>query len=109
MEPQSPPLRRRLPYSSGPGLRRLLEAVAKAADGGDDVSAEFLADSGHEHFDRVRIPVEVLVVDMLNELGSAHHLALVVHEVGEELVFLRGELHRLASLGHLAGARVEAN
>src|SRR6476469_182070 len=98
MEARSPPLRRRPPCSSGPGLRRLLEAVTEAADGGDDVSAELLADACDEDLDRVRIAVEILVVDMLDKLGPAHHLALVVHEVGKELVLLRRELHRLARL-----------
>ena len=70
---------------------------------------ELLADARHEHFDGVGIAVEILVVDMLDELGPADHLALVVHEVGQELVFLRGELHRLAGLGDLARARVEAD
>ena len=64
------------------GLRRLLEAVAEAADGGDHVGAELLADAGDEHLDRVGIAVEVLVVDMLDQLGPADHLALVVHQVG---------------------------
>ena len=55
------------------------------------------------------IAVEILVVDMLDELGPADHLALVVHQVGQELIFLRGELHRLAGLGDLARAGVEAD
>ena len=90
-------------------LPRFLEAVAEAADGGDDVGAELLADAGDEHFDGVRIAVEILVVDMLDQLGAADHLALVVHQIGQELIFLRGQLHRLAGLGHLARARVEAD
>ena len=71
--------------------------------------AELLADARDEHFDGVRIAVEVLIVDMLDEFGPADHLALVVHEVGEELVLLSGELDRLAVLGDLAGARIEAD
>ena len=46
---------------------------------------------------------------MLDELGPADHFALVVHEIGEELVFLRSELDRLTRLGDLARARVEAD
>src|SRR3954451_15078588 len=45
---------------------RILEAVAEAADGGDDVWPQFLADAGDEHFDRVRVAVEILVVNMLD-------------------------------------------
>src|SRR4051812_22098136 len=104
-EPRPPPLPGRLVRSTD----RFLQAVAEPANGGDHVGSEFLADARHEHFDGVRIAVEVLVVDMLDELGPADDLALVVHEVGEELILLRGELHRLAVLGHFAGARVETD
>ena len=78
--------------------RRFFEAVAEAADGGDDVGAQLLADAGDEHLDRVRIAVEILIVDMLDQLGAADHLALVVHQIAEQLIFLRGQLHRLAGL-----------
>ena len=40
-------------------ILRLFEAVAEAADRGDHLGAEFLADAGDEDLDRVRIPVEV--------------------------------------------------
>ena len=46
---------------------------------------------------------------MLYQLGAADHLALVVHQVGEKLVLLRGKLHRLAVQRHLARAGVEAD
>src|SRR6185312_576892 len=39
----------------------------------------------------------------------AYDLALVMHEVAEQLILLRRELHRLATLGDLARARVEAD
>src|SRR6185369_4921414 len=100
---------RREPRGLRGSTNRFLKAVAKPADGGDDVRAQFLADSGDEHLNRVRIAIEILVVNVLDQLGATDHLALVVHEVGEELVLLRGELDRLAALGHFAGARVEAN
>ena len=44
---------------------------------------------------------------MLDQLGAAHHLALVVEQVAEQLVFLGGQLHRLAAARDLARARVE--
>ena len=53
------------------------------------------------------IAVEVLVVDMLDQLGAADNLALVMHQVAEQLIFLRGELDRLAGLGDLPRAAVE--
>src|SRR3546814_14411838 len=72
----------------------VFQRIAEAAAGGDDVGAELLADAGDEHLDRVGIPVEILVVDVLDQLGSADHLALVVNEVGEQLV-LRSEERRV--------------
>jgi hypothetical protein len=89
------------------GVLGIFEAVAETADGGDHVGTELLSDPGDEHLDRVRIPVEILIVDMFDQLGPAHHLAFVVHQVAQKLVLLRGELHRLAGLGDLAGAGVE--
>src|SRR5690348_16779724 len=107
MDARAPPRRWRPARSNGPDLRRLFKAVAEAADGGDHVGAELLADARHEHLDRVRIAVEVLIVDMLDQLGPADDLALVVHEVAQQLIFLRGEFDRLARLGDLARAGIE--
>src|SRR6185503_1917710 len=104
-EPPPPPSPGRLHRSTD----RFLETVTEAADGGDDVGAQFLADARDEYLDGVRIAVEILVVDMLDELGPADHLALVVHEVGQQFIFLGRELDRLAVLGDLARARVEAD
>ena len=44
---------------------------------------------------------------MLDQLGTADDLALVVEQIGQELIFLRGQLHRIAGQGHLARSRVE--
>src|SRR3546814_1823003 len=75
------------PKSLGPGsVCRVVEAVSKSTDGRNHVCAEFLADAGDENLDRVRIAVKILIVDMLDQLGAADHLALVVHEIGEQLV-----------------------
>src|SRR5690606_27084675 len=80
---------------SATGFVGVVEAVTEATDGGDDVGTQLLADAGDEDFDGVRIAVEILVVDVLDQLGAADHLALVVHQVAEQLVFLRGQLDRL--------------
>jgi hypothetical protein len=77
---------------------RIVQAVAKAANGRDHILPEFLSDAGHEHLDRVRVAIEILVVDMLDQLGPADDLALVVEQIGQELVFLRGQLDRFAGL-----------
>jgi len=48
---------------------RVFETVAKAADGRDDIGTEFLADARDEDLDRIRIAVEILIVDMFDQLG----------------------------------------
>src|SRR4029434_10314830 len=96
---------RRPPSSLWP---RLFERIAKAADGGDHVRSELLADARDEHLDRVGITVEILVVYMFDQLGAGDDLALVVHQVGKELVLLGGQLDRLAVQRDLSRACVEA-
>src|SRR3569623_212318 len=55
--------------------------VAEATLGVDHFLRQLLAQPADEHFDRIGVAVEVLVVEVLGQLGAAHHLALVVHEV----------------------------
>src|SRR4051794_36069574 len=56
------------------GLVGVVEAVTEATDGGYHIGTQLLANAGDEDLDRVRIAVEVLVVDMLDQLGAADHL-----------------------------------
>src|SRR5437868_5312666 len=74
----------------------LRETVAEAADGLDHVGRNLLAQPADEDFDRVAVAVEVLFVEMLDQLGAGHHALVVVHEVGEQAVLVRGELDGLA-------------
>src|SRR4029079_17421989 len=78
---------------------RVAQAVAKSAHGLNDVDGDFLAQAPDEHLDGVRIAVEILLVEMLDKLGARHHAAVVVHELGEQAVFVRGELDLLAVAG----------
>src|SRR3546814_1004704 len=84
-----------------------VEAVSEAADCGDDIGPKLLPYAGDENLDRVRITVEILIVDMLDQFGAGNHLALVVKQIAEQLVFLGGQLHRLAVQRHAAGTGVE--
>src|SRR5665647_732157 len=54
----------------------IVEAVAKSTDRRNHVGAQLLANPGDEDLDRVRIAVEILIVDMLDQFGAADHLAL---------------------------------
>src|SRR5262249_36905264 len=60
------------------------QAVAEATDRGDVVDAELLAQAADEHLDRVRLSIEILVVDVLDELRAGNDLAFVVHEVVDQ-------------------------
>src|SRR5690606_33129693 len=93
--------------SGARGVCGVVEAVTEATDGRDDFRTQLLADAGDEDLDRVRIAVEILIVDMLDQFGAADHLALVVHEVAQQLVFLRRQLDRLALERDAARTRVE--
>src|SRR5687767_14341800 len=92
---------------SAAGLVGVVEAVAKSTDGSDHVGTQLLADAGDEDLDGVGIAVEILVVDVFDQLGAADHLALVMHQVAEQLVLLRGQLDRLAGPRDAARAGVE--
>ena len=83
------------------------EEVAEPAHGLDHVDAELLADAADEHLDGVGVAVEVLVVEVLDQLGARHHAAGMVHEVGEQPVFVGGELDRIAVDRDAPGAGVE--
>src|SRR3990167_795428 len=85
----------------------IVEAVTEATDGRYHISAQLLANPGDEDLDRIRIAVEILIVDMLDQFGSADYFALVVHQVAQQLVFLRRQLDRLACAGDAAGTRIE--
>src|SRR6476469_7738394 len=75
----------------------LRQPVAQAADGLDHVRRDLLAQPADEHLDGIGIAVEVLLVQMLDELGARHHALVVMHEIGEQPVLVGGELDRLAT------------
>jgi len=50
------------------------------------------------------IAVKVLVIEMLDQFGARDHAPGVVHQVGEQPVFVAGELDWIAVDRHAAGA-----
>src|ERR1039457_7088928 len=86
-----------------------VEQIAETAHGLDDLDPKFLADAADEHFDGVAVAVEILVVEMLDQLGARHHAPAVVHQIGEQPVFVAGELDRITVNRDAAGARIEAH
>src|ERR1700749_5317876 len=87
-------LRRMLRSLCSRGGRR--QQISEAPDGLDDVDIQLFADAADEHLDGVGVAVEVLVVEMLDELGARDHAAGVVHQIGQQAILVRGELDRRA-------------
>ena len=83
--------------------------VAESPHGLDDFHAELLAQPADENLDRVGIAVEILIVEMLDQLGARHHPALMMHQIGEQPIFVRGQLDRVAVDHDAAGPRIETN
>ena len=59
------------------------EAVAQPPDCRDEIDGKFLAQASDEHLDRVRVAVEILFVEMLDEFGARDHALAMQHEVME--------------------------
>src|SRR5437763_12622975 len=70
----------------------LRQPVAQAADGLNHLRRDLLAQPADEHLDGVGVAVEVLLVEMLDQLGARHHALVVMHQGGEQAVLARGWL-----------------
>src|SRR5258705_4941098 len=83
------------------------EKISKPANRLDDVDPELLADAADEDLDRIRIAIEILVVEVLDELGARDHPTGMMHQIGEQAILVRGQLHRVAVHADPAGTGVE--
>ena len=97
----------RAPYLAAGRLLLDADRIAEAARGLDDVDAELLAQSPDEHFDRVRVAVEILLVQMFDDLAARDDAPGVVHEIGEQAIFVARELDRHVVHRDAPGAGVE--
>src|SRR5262245_6207924 len=88
-------------------IARWAQEIAEPAHGLDDVDAELLADAADEHLDGVGVAIEILVIEMLDQLAARHHAAGMMHEIGQQSIFVRGQLHRVAVDADPAGAGIE--
>ena len=97
--------RRRLRHQfKPPGSKRLARGcsaavwrrqhIAEAAHGLDHIDAELTAQASDENFDRIRVAIEILIVKMLDDFRAGNDPPLMMHEIGEQPVFVRGELDR---------------
>src|SRR4051812_13485028 len=92
--------------ASGAGGRRGQE-IAEATDSLDDVDVELLADAADEDLDGVGVAVEVLVVEMLDQLGAGHNASRMVHQVGQKPILVRRHLDGITRHADPSGPGIE--
>ena len=63
------------------------EAIAQPTHGLDPFGADLAPHAADEDFDGVGIPVEILIVEVLDQLGPADHPALVHDQVVQQPIF----------------------
>jgi hypothetical protein len=90
-------------------MRGGVDTVAETADRFDQIDAELLAQAADKNLDRIGVAVKILIVEMFRQFGARDHLVGMVHEIFQHLVFMGGELDRIAIDGHTAGAQIEAH
>ena len=88
-------------HQSGFASARDRETIAATAYGFDRleraVGVEFLAQATDEHFEDVRIAVEVLLINMLGQIGFRDQFARMHHQILQHLVFVAGQIDVLAA------------
>ena len=84
------------------------EAITEPPDGLYDVGGKLLAQASDEHLDSVRIAIEVLLVQMLDEFCPGNDAGAMQHEISEHAIFMRGKLHRLSVDRHPRRFGIEA-
>src|SRR5215510_5881768 len=83
------------------------EPVAQAANGLDHVGWDFLAQPPDEHLDGIGVAIKILLIKMLDQLGARDDAIVMVHQVGEQPILVRGKLDRLAVKRDASGFGVE--
>src|SRR6266550_4527565 len=82
--------------------------ISESAHGLDYVNAKFFADAPDKDLDGVRIAVEILIVKMLDQLGARDHAASMVHQIGEQAVFVARKFDRIAVDANASVARIQS-
>jgi prepilin-type N-terminal cleavage/methylation domain-containing protein len=75
-------------YARGPSSLRFVEPVAQSAHGFNQARRQFLAQAGNEYLDRIRIAIEILSINMFGQFRSGDDFTRVMHQVGENPVFM---------------------
>src|SRR5215510_15804818 len=75
---------------------RWREQISEATHSLNDFDAKFLADTPDEHFHGIRVAIEILIVKVLDQFRARYDAAGMMHQVGEQPVFVAGQLDRVA-------------
>src|SRR5262245_10649673 len=84
-----------------------VQEITEPAHRLNHVDAQLLANATDKDLDRIGVAIEVLVVEMLDQLRARYDAAGMVHEVGQQPIFVRRQLHRIAVDADPACARVK--
>src|SRR5215471_13240402 len=88
---------------------RWRKQVSQPTHGLDNLNSEFFAYTTHKYFNRVGVTIEVLIVQMLNQLGTRDHTTAMMHQIGEQPVLVTGQFDRVAINRYASSAGVETH
>src|SRR5690242_17754129 len=83
------------------------EQISQAAHRLDDLDAQLLANAADEHFDRIRIAIEILIVKMFNQLRARHHATGMMHQIRKQSIFVACKFDRVPVDRNTAGTGVK--
>src|SRR5689334_8401573 len=84
-------------------------AVTESAHRLDNVRWDLLAKTPDEHFYRIGIAIEILIVQVFDEFRPRDDATVVMDEVGEQPVLVARQLDGLAVAGDARGFGVQAD
>src|SRR5258708_6058438 len=83
---------------------RIFKAIAKSTHRLNEISVQLPSQAPNEHFDGIRVAIEILIIQMLDQFGSGDNPALVVGQVGEQPILKRRHFDRVAVERHAIGS-----
>src|SRR5690606_36198967 len=89
-------------------LRRLTRSTENeplSSYGREERLGKLLANAADQNIEHVRIAIRIARVDVFHELSAAHDTTCVMHQDGENPIFVRGQLERLSVTVETSGVR----
>src|SRR5258707_5699143 len=87
---------------------RIFKAIAKSTHRLNEICVQLSSQPAHEHFDGIRVAIEILIIQMLDQLGTGDDPPLVVGKIGEQPILERRQFDGIAIERHAIRARVNA-